>query len=1222
MLNISPAKRALHGFVLAHPGLTTASLAEAFGLPEALCAEFCAELADAHWLRRDPNNGWCADTLDATAETPISTQAKTAPFSMLFEQSLDGLFFMMLDEPLHWDDSIDKEQVLDQALQRQRITQVNDAMCRQYAAQPEQLLGLTPADFFAHDLDEGRRLWRQLFDTGRLHSETDERRFDGTRISIEGDYRCLYDAQGRIIGHFGVQRDVTERKAALRQLARSEARLRDLIACTADFIWEVDNKGRFTYLSGQVEQLLGYRQDELLGQSPFFMMDPPVAERMAALFEQAAAQGAALGEQENYLTGNDGQRRYFAFNGIPIRDDNGALIGYRGLNRDTTDKKQAHDALRASEELLRTLFELSPESIVLVDPETTLPLRFNRVAHERLGYSADEFAQLRVADYETGEDIAAVKAHIERIRLYGRDDFETRHRCRDGRLLNIVVSVQNTVSEGREVLYAMYRDVTDARRAQERLARSEAQFRGAFEIAPNGMALVDGEGRWLQVNEALCDVLGYSAEELLALDFQSISDPKGLDDDLRYLHALLSRQADEVRFEKYYIHKDGHLIPTLLSASAVRDDQDKLSFIVVHILDLTERRDSEAALLAAKEAAEAGNRAKGEFLANMSHEIRTPLNAMIGLTDLTLGTKLDARQRDHLEKVRQSSGALLDILNDILDYSKIEAGQVELARRRFQLRDLLDQLTALFQARVEAKGLDLLYRIAPEVPQALIGDPMRLGQVLNNLVGNAVKFTDQGRVELAISVVDEQEDEQEEDEQEDEIKLRFSVQDTGIGIAAGTLEHLFQAFTQADGSITRRYGGTGLGLSISQRLVSLMGGRITADSVAGQGSQFQFAVQFPLTAGISQRIGARPEGLAQSRILVVGNDPLTRDILGDILQSWGLPLLMAADCDEARQQIARAAEANSPIDLMLLNAKPCLGCLSCPAEAAPISLGGRPLRRFGEPPTPVVLMVTHLEQTQFLERSPASGLPRFLIKPVTPSALSEAIASATSSAIRPRTSPEPRPEPDTDSLQGSYILVAEDNPVNQIVAEEMLKRFGARVLIANNGREAVELALQRDIDAVLMDLQMPEMDGFEATRGIRAQKPMLPIIALTAAALERDRERCLAAGMNDHLGKPVSSARLLASLSPWVRPQQAQAPARADAITTAEDAPSIDRQAVSDLRRLITNNDYVPPEVLADLRRNASPSTQAVLSLIEQALARFDYDAAAEALEQLPVAAS
>ncbi|MBK5971269.1 MULTISPECIES: PAS domain-containing hybrid sensor histidine kinase/response regulator [Thiorhodovibrio] len=1330
---LSPLQQALRQFVQTHPGLTTRALAEAFGLPPPQCAEQCALLRDAGQFVCQPDARWYAAAADQhTQDRELPANLDPRHLAMLFEQSLDGLFFMMLDEPVRWDDDVDKEQVLDQVFEHQRTTHVNDAMCRQYAAQPQQLLGLRPGDFFAHDLAEGRRQWRRLFDTGRLHTETDERRFDGTPIFIEGDYRCLYDHHGRILGHFGVQRDMTERKLAQRQLAESEARLQDIIASTADFIWEVDTQGRFRFVAGQVEELLGYRSEELLGKTPFELMDPDEAARIQAVVESARVERRALGKHQNWLNAKNGDKRCFAFAGVPMFDDHGQVTGFRGLNRDITERKRSDDALRHSEQRLRMLFEMSPESILILDPETTLPLHFNRVAHERLGYSAEEFARVPIAEYDATEDARDVRTHVEKIRKHGRDDFETRHRCRDGRLLNIIVSVQSTEIDGRPVLYAMFRDVTELRslserlvlatsaggigiwawtinastlswdeqmyrlyglppgdgeepyarwllalhpqdrprmerevqqvletgvdlnsefriligdevrwlrvaahlvrdtagrpikmigcnwdvsephQAEERMARSEAQFRGAFAIAPNGMALVDAEGRWLQVNQALCEMLGYSAAELLALDFQSISHPDDLAADFVYLDSLLSGRADQVQIDKRYLHKTGHDIPVLVSASAVRDDQGELSFMVAHLLDLSERRASEAAMLAAKEAAEAANRAKSEFLANMSHEIRTPLNAMIGLTELTLDTELDQRQRDYLSKVRQSSRALLGILNDILDYAKIEAGRIELDQAQFRLEELLEQLSALFSSAADSKGLELFYRISPEVPRELIGDPMRIGQVLNNLVGNAVKFTEQGSVELSIGVAHEH---------EDRIELKFAVRDSGIGMAPGIVQRLFQAFTQADSSITRRYGGTGLGLTISQRLVLLMGGSIQVESEEGHGSVFRFNSWFKLPASTPQRVGAPPRPLEQRHVLIIDDRPVARRLLADILTSWRMEVTEADSCHSATRALAQATADGKRVDIVMLDIRSCQACHECKVTDTPPAKRGIAPKMFGAPATPIILQVSCAEHSELLTQASAADLPQLLVKPVTPSALFDAIASMTvdasetdrANALANKTANAQLVEAPAEagaSMRGKRILVAEDNPINQMVVRELLTKAGYQAVIAGNGREAVDLVCSQPFDAVLMDLQMPIMDGFSATAAIRAQHPKLPIIALTAAAFPADRERCLAAGMNDHLGKPIQPKRLIEALTHWIEsaPEtSAHAPAEA----------AIPVEQIDQLRELLVENDYVPPELLADLRDNAPPQIQQAVANIEHALAQFDYEAALKALDRL-----
>jgi PAS domain S-box-containing protein len=992
---------------------------------------------------------------------------------------------------------------------------------------------------------------------------------------------------------------------------QNEARLHDILSSTADFIWEVDHQGRFSFVAGQIEELLGYRPQELLGKTPFEIMEAAEAERIQPLFERARDARQPLGKQKNWLLGKDGRRRCFAFTGVPIFDDCDVLIGYCGLNRDITEQQQNEEALRQSEQRLLLATEAGGIGIWDWKIHTSF-LSWNTQMYRLYGLppgdGQEPYARWLLALHP--DDRPRMEREVKHA-LETPTELNSIFRILIGqeiRWLRVAARLLANSAGQPTVMIGCNWDVTESHRVQERMARNEAQFRGAFEIAPNGMALVDNQGRWMQVNQALCDILGYSATELLALNFQSISHPDDLAADLVYLQRLIDGEVDQVHIDKRYLHKDGHSIPVLVSASAVRDGRGRLSFMVAHVLDLTERRASEAAMLAAKEAAEAANRAKSEFLANMSHEIRTPLNAMIGLTELTLNTQLDAQQRDYLDKVRQSSRALLGVLNDILDYSKIEAGRVILEQTQFRLEDLLEQLTALFQTAAESKGLELLYHLAPDVPRQLIGDPMRLGQVLNNLIGNAVKFTDNGYIKLSIWVVCER---------AERIELGFSVHDTGIGMDSNTAENLFQAFTQADGSITRRYGGTGLGLTISQQLIHLMGGKIQVRTAPGQGSTFRFHVWFNLIDPTSARIGAPPCELHHSRVLIVAQRPAARQLIGEILCSWRMSVLEADNCPGARQVVFEAAAASEPVDLVLMEAKQCLDCSFCPEASMPIN--GLPPRAFGDPPTPVVLMVTSLEQTQLLARANASRLPRLLLKPITPSALFDTMASMIQ--IRP-SGPAPglAPVPENDrqesrGLQGVRVLVAEDHHINQVVVEGILTRAGASVTMAQNGREAVDLALERDFDAVLMDLQMPVLDGLEATAAIRAHKPKLPIIALTAAALAEDRARCFAVGMNDHLGKPIVPARLVETLRRWVDPATHQG-----RMPMEDQAPAsgLAPERLNQLRQLIADNDYVPAELLSDLRRDASADQRQALADIEQALALFDYDKAAALLTTLP----
>jgi signal transduction histidine kinase/DNA-binding response OmpR family regulator len=533
-------------------------------------------------------------------------------------------------------------------------------------------------------------------------------------------------------------------------------------------------------------------------------------------------------------------------------------------------------------------------------------------------------------------------------------------------------------------------------------------------------------------------------------------------------------------------------------------------------IQLLEAEAKEDALAATQEAVRA-NQAKSEFLANMSHEIRTPMNGVIGLTHLALMTELTSKQRDYLNKIEYSAKSLLNIINDILDFSKIEAGKLELEEVSFDLGSVLDNIGSVAEMRAHEKGLRFAINVAPGVPAELVGDPVRYGQILLNLVTNAIKFTEKGEVVVTITPGKEM---------AHGVELTTSVRDTGIGMTEAEQARLFESFSQADSSITRRFGGTGLGLAISKALTQKMGGSIGVESRRGSGSTFTFTV---VLQRAERRHGLRVAAeLGGRRILVVDDDPIARDMLADTLAAWSLDVAVAGSGPAAIGAVRAAAQSGNPFDLVLMDWKmPGLNGVEV-AEAIRLDAAGAK--------TPVIVMVSAFGRADVFESAKRAGIESFLVKPVDPSLLLETIQSQFAPSGTAR---EDAPAASTSAqLAGGHVLVAEDNAINQQIVDHLLQRLGMTVEFANNGREAVDAALKEGahFDAVIMDVQMPVMDGLEATRLIRRHIDgnRLPIIAMTAHAMEQERQMCLEAGMDDHLTKPVDPKALTRTLARWV----------------------------------------------------------------------------------------
>jgi two-component system sensor histidine kinase/response regulator len=699
------------------------------------------------------------------------------------------------------------------------------------------------------------------------------------------------------------------------------------------------------------------------------------------------------------------------------------------------------------------------------------------------------------------------------------------------------------------------REIQDAQAA---LHAAMEEQNAVFESATMGIALI--RNRVIEsCNRKLEELFGYGPGEFAGQPtrvwYTSEEEYRRGGDEV---YATLARGETHQR-EQELQHKDGSRFWCRLSGRAV-DPADLGKGTVWIIDDVTAEHEAAEAMREARRIAEDATQAKSAFLANMSHEIRTPMNAIIGLSHLALKTALDAKQRDYVSKIHNAGTSLLGLINDILDFSKVEAGKLNIESAPFRLDEVLDTASSLVAQKAAEKGLELVFDVAPDVPNALIGDSLRIGQVVTNLLSNAIKFTERGEIGVRVRC---------SERTGEKVQLRVEVADTGIGMTREQVARMFHAFSQADGSTTRKYGGTGLGLAIARRLVELMGGTIWVDSEPDVGSTFGFTAWLEVGRDDPARRRILPAALSGARALVVDDNSSAREILGELVRTLGLSVGAVASGEDALDAI-RQADGDHPFDIVLLDWK--MPGLDGIETARRIRGSGR----LAHPPR--LVMVTAFGREELRAEAEAAGIEAFMVKPVSRSTLVDTLVGLFAPEEAEIAHAAAAAAEEQPALAGTRMLLAEDNEINQQIAVELLEGVGVAVDIANTGREVLE-RLERApqaYDVVLMDLQMPDMDGLEATRRLRADARFaaLPIIAMTAHAMAEERERCLAAGMVDHIAKPIEPHAMFRTLARWTKGGHAAASTRNRTAGADGELPEIEGlDAVVGLRRVGGNRD-------------------------------------------------
>lgn len=931
-------------------------------------------------------------------------------------------------------------------------------------------------------------------------------------------------------------RDMTQKLAVEQKIRDSELRFRGLVTNIPGAVYRtrIGDVWVMEYISENIAEITGYAASQFIEsrQRTFASL---ILEEDRELCHQHIDR--ALAQQETFeveyrIRHRDGSVRWVHEKGKASYTDEGFPLWFDGSIDDITESKLAIVELESSRQQLTNITESIPCTVYQLRWVSAADRTFtflSGAAFHMLGLHRDELLSdfniiaERIFDEERPEVVRALAGKSEDKLQWVR---EFRYSHPNGSLRWMEAGASGHYDEDGAIIWNGYvMDITERKAIEEELAVSEAHFKALFDGSTIGIVNVDAKGVILDCNDQYCEDMGQSRESLCGMSIFEVLSLQDKEAAKAQFKELAEGRVNHYRGERSFIRPNGEPLWMTVNVSALFNSQKQFESAVVSMVDMTELKLLSNELSVAKEEADAASKAKGDFLANMSHEIRTPMNAIIGMSQLCLQTDLDKKQKNYVEKIERASKSLLSIINDILDFSKIEAGKLDIESVPFQLDTMLEDLSDMFSEKAAHKQLELLFAVAPNVPRHLFGDSLRLGQVLINLMNNAIKFTERGEVLLSLNLVEQQ---------NDDVVLRFSVCDSGIGLTAEQQAKLFKSFSQADTSTTRKYGGTGLGLAICKQLVELMGGTIGVESQFGHGSTFYFTVKLQISSGQKLTVAQELEGMP---ILVADDNATARDIMRTTLESMGFRVDTVRSGEEAVTRCIQQEYAVALIDWKM----PSLDGLETAKQIK---------QQVKKPPR--ILMVSAHATQEFLSQIEALGLAGYISKPISASRLLDGIMNSLGRAgvLPVRRNSESIDPKLLQPLKGKRILLVEDNEMNLEVATEFLEQVGIILSIATNGQIALDKLAQQSFDLVLMDCQMPVMDGYQATQALRKRPELteLPVIAMTANAMAGDKEMCLKAGMNDHIAKPIEVnllyQTLLKYLGGGVPPAEGDAPSQ------------------------------------------------------------------------------